>query len=582
MIGKFPTTAAWLMVALWAGASGTAKAATLAVPQDYHTITAAFAAANRSDRIEISPGVYREFNLELPSGVSVVGVGSTPADVVLDGNGQGRILLAEGLDESSLVSNLTFINGRATGATNFESSGGAIFCGNSSLRISNCVFEGNVSDGQGGAIRCNNSTPLITACVFVGNAAINGGGGAIDCSFGSSPLIQGCEFRGNSAAWGGALSCRGYSSPSIYGSLFDGNEAIGDKAYGGAVFADFASAPHFQLTTYVDNGARYGGAIVSIGDALTRIENCTLTANAASVMGGGLFSHHSSPRVDGSIFAFQSGTGISAEGGSAPVITSTDIFGNSRGDWVGDLASQLGAGSNISADPLFCNQGGTGLATYNLNDNSPCRTGELASGYMGAWPIGCDTEVTTVSTFAADWQGQQAQLEWQVRATGGTMPQFRLTGARSDEPDNEWDVAFEDLGGGYFMATDPNAGEEITYVYRLYTASAGSEWSLVREVKLVVVPDYAGIRDLKAWPNPFNPMTTISFRLGQAQLTRVSVYSPGGRLVAVLAQQRYESGPQQLTWDGHDSLGKTVGSGTYIVLVEGSTERQTHKITMLK
>jgi flagellar hook assembly protein FlgD len=52
--------------------------------------------------------------------------------------------------------------------------------------------------------------------------------------------------------------------------------------------------------------------------------------------------------------------------------------------------------------------------------------------------------------------------------------------------------------------------------------------------------------------------------------------------VAVLAQQRYESGPQQLTWDGHDSLGKTVGSGTYIVLVEGSTERQTHKITMLK
>ena len=52
-----------------------------------------------------------------------------------------------------------------------------------------------------------------------------------------------------------------------------------------------------------------------------------------------------------SIIAFQDGTGIAAQGGAVPLITCTDLFGNSGGDWVGDIADQGEIQENLSADP---------------------------------------------------------------------------------------------------------------------------------------------------------------------------------------------------------------------------------------
>ena len=201
MTGKILTMSALLLVATWVlGSPDVAHAATLAVPADYSTISDAFEAARAGDHIEVAPGVYNEANLSLPSGVVFVGLGDGPGDVIIDGRGQGRILLAEGVDQSTLIANFTFKNGRAAGHTSYERSGGAIFSSNSSLSISNCIFVDNASDGHGGAIRCNNSTLLITGCVFKGNDATGGGGGAIDCSFDSSPLIRGCQFEAETNA----------------------------------------------------------------------------------------------------------------------------------------------------------------------------------------------------------------------------------------------------------------------------------------------------------------------------------------------------------------------------------------------
>ena len=345
MTVRFLTVTALILVGSWLlGPPTDARAATIAVPADHPSLAEAFEAARFGDSIEVSPGLYTENLLVLPGGVSLIGVGRGPEDVIIDGGTRERILLAEGVSAASEVANITFINGRATGHTSYERSGGAIFCSNSSLSISNCVFKDNTSDGHGGAIRCNNSTPIIIGCVFESNSASSGGGGAIDCSFDSSPLIQGCEFRSNSASWGGALSCRGSSSPVIFAVMFEANSATGNKGYGGAVFADFGSNPVFGQSTYFGNTARYGGAFACLSGAETNLINCTVTGNRALILGGGLFIYNASPRVKNSIVAFQEGTGITTAGGAAPVITCSDIFGNSRGDWVGGIAAQLDQG----------------------------------------------------------------------------------------------------------------------------------------------------------------------------------------------------------------------------------------------
>ncbi|MCP5114499.1 MAG: T9SS type A sorting domain-containing protein [bacterium] len=168
-----------------------------------------------------------------------------------------------------------------------------------------------------------------------------------------------------------------------------------------------------------------------------------------------------------------------------------------------------------------------------------------------------------------------------------------MTGMVEGDPENAWEVPFQNLGGGQYSAVDPNrdVGSGDTYIYRLYLAEGDAEWSLVDEFQLVSslieeeeieIPTFAGIRDFKAWPNPFNPMTTISFRLGQAQRTRLAIFGPDGSRIAVLADRQFGAGEQAQTWDGRDFHGSTVSSGTYIVVIEGETERQTQKITLLK
>ncbi|MEN8006188.1 MAG: right-handed parallel beta-helix repeat-containing protein [Candidatus Krumholzibacteriota bacterium] len=553
------------------------------MPGEYATIGDAMEISQPGDRIEVSPGVYRENNLVMTEGVVLIGMGTGPGDVVLDGGGSGRIILCESIIQSSYIENLTLANGRAFGASSYDQSGGALLSSNSSLRISKCIFSANEAESHGGAIRCNNSTLLINDCLFTGNSAPNGGGGAVDCSYGSSPLFRNCDFENNSASWGGALSCRADSSPMVADSHFKNNTAMGDLGFGGAVFSDFQATPVFTYSTFSGNQALYGGALASFQDAETNLENCTVTGNSAEFSGGGLFCHESSPRVTGSIIAFQEGTGIAAQGGAVPMISCTDLFGNSQGDWVGNISDQAGVQENLSADPVFCSENPLTDNEFSLQDNSPCGPEVNSCGALGAWPVGCDAVAARVTLFEADWSGRHARLSWQT-LSNGEAPVFRLTGVVDEEGAKEWEIPYQDEGGGFFAAEDQQSRTDSgkQYIFRLYLVDNRGGMSLLGETKLVAVPDFPGIRDLKASPNPFNPLTSISFNLGSSQRTRVSIYTVDGRRVRTLASREFGSGPQEIKWDGTDENGRHCSTGAYIALVEGERQMKTIKLTLMK
>jgi len=67
-----------------------------------------------------------------------------------------------------------------------------------------------------------------------------------------------------------------------------------------------------------------------------------------------------------------------------------------------------------------------------------------------------------------------------------------------------------------------------------------------------------------AYPNPFNPSTTISFVLQHTARARLAVYNVDGRLVRVLADETFSSGPHELVWNGTDSSQRAMASGTYL------------------
>jgi hypothetical protein len=69
-------------------------------------------------------------------------------------------------------------------------------------------------------------------------------------------------------------------------------------------------------------------------------------------------------------------------------------------------------------------------------------------------------------------------------------------------------------------------------------------------------------------PNPFNPRTTIKYDLPESGPVRLSVFDVAGRLVRTLVDESMAQGSHEAVWDGRDSSGREVGSGSYLARLE--------------
>lgn len=80
-----------------------------------------------------------------------------------------------------------------------------------------------------------------------------------------------------------------------------------------------------------------------------------------------------------------------------------------------------------------------------------------------------------------------------------------------------------------------------------------------------------------AYPNPFNPSTTITFNVAEQGLINLSVYNVSGQLVETLTNRDYAAGNHKLEFDA-----STLPSGLYFVRMEAGTFKQTERILLLK
>jgi flagellar hook assembly protein FlgD len=84
------------------------------------------------------------------------------------------------------------------------------------------------------------------------------------------------------------------------------------------------------------------------------------------------------------------------------------------------------------------------------------------------------------------------------------------------------------------------------------------------------------------YPNPFNPITTISFSLVEASPVNVCVYNVKGQQVKTLLHEDLLSGDHTITWDGTDSENNIVSSGVYFCEVQAAGHRNLKKMMLLK
>lgn len=83
-------------------------------------------------------------------------------------------------------------------------------------------------------------------------------------------------------------------------------------------------------------------------------------------------------------------------------------------------------------------------------------------------------------------------------------------------------------------------------------------------------------------PNPFNPLTSLCFDLPRDEWVSLRVYALDGRLVTTLVASALPAGRHVATWNGRDSRGLSVPSGTYVSRLTAGSLVQTQRMQLVK
>lgn len=153
------------------------------------------------------------------------------------------------------------------------------------VEISYSTFENNNSDDDGGAIENNDFIGTIKTSIFRENNASEDGGAISNETLGIIQTISTTTFQENGGCFGGGILNAGDINL-ISTSIFFTHNACA----GGAIFNEFdADIGELVNTTFYDNFADVGGAILNAAPFTIDISFSTIAGNFAE-FGGGIFN----------------------------------------------------------------------------------------------------------------------------------------------------------------------------------------------------------------------------------------------------------------------------------------------------
>ena len=91
------------------------------------------------------------------------------------------------------------------------------------------------------------------------------------------------------------------------------------------------------------------------------------------------------------------------------------------------------------------------------------------------------------------------------------------------------------------------------------------------------MPIPAVYRLSQAYPNPFNPVTTISFALPDETKVTLEVYNINGKLINTLYSGIKSAGNHNIEWNASG-----LPSGVYFVKLDAGEFTQTQKLMLVK
>ncbi len=176
-----------------------------------------------------------------------------------------------------------------------------------------------------------------------------------------------------------------------------------------------------------------------------------------------------------------------------------------------------------------------------------------------------------------------------VRIDGSESPNFpillngnlKVSAALADiDDDGDLDIVIPD-NGGYYVMDIKRPYQSIEWA--CYTGSygrAGNVYSPTANEDLVI--DAFSTTLLGAYPNPFNPSTTLSFSLKEQGNVNLDIYNQKGQKVRTLLSDTMPAGEHRIHWNGTDDNGHNVASGLYLYRMKSGKYSSTRKMILMK
>ena len=269
---------------------------------------------------------------------------------------------------------------------------------------------------------------------------------------------------------------------------------------------------------------------------------------------------------------------------------------NDHGIWMTDHSTDHYVRTDLEGNVRWVNTTGDGINDW-LSAEAAAELG-IASHAAGsnAVTVGMDASPTGKMAIAID---QHNQLGYNFAAFGrdgtglfqhafdpalgpyfygSTFKHIRLIGDGSGRYDGMYPAPGVDITNPTEQASEGTG--MITYVpYGIFTGTMGVI-TAVEEAGSAGTPDSYSLSD--AYPNPFNPETTIEFAVPADGRVRIEVYNVTGQVVASLVDEELSAGSYKMTWAGLTGEGEKVSAGVYFYRMQAGEFTGTRSMTLLK
>ncbi|MEW5924668.1 MAG: right-handed parallel beta-helix repeat-containing protein [Candidatus Zixiibacteriota bacterium] len=311
--------------------------------------------------------------------------------------------------------------------------GGAVYCTNSRINITNCIFYKNNPGYYSGTVYASSSTLMLRNCIFDSSQTEDLYAGNCnsliisDCTFANS--VRSSIFSFNvfyveidytifDKVHGTPINIRGGQLLAKNCTFSEcGNGIFSERTSLDIIYCTFQNIRAYVIRTYnadsspltvikhckfhnnSSNSIYYN--CVQLGGGPAYIQYCTFINNRAAIIKsseGGHISNctivnsagkavrlRSGGIIENSLIAFND----SSVFGPAEM-SCCNVYGNTSGDYVDDIASQARINNNMSKDPWFCD---AAEENFFLNFLSPCMpANNKCKVLIGSLGLGCKNE----------------------------------------------------------------------------------------------------------------------------------------------------------------------------------------------